>query len=239
MPAMIAMKPAMNETSKRPDWLQQVTFRLKTYWFVKMTGTMAAIAAFMTVYFLLMWYPQFPVTEVPWTPLDRFIAFRPWSVVPYVSLWPYISLVAALFVQRRELVSYLSAISLLSVAGFVIFFFWPTACVQPDLDWSRYPLVDFLKSAAPTANACPSMHVAFSVLTVLWLHRQLKQIGAPAALHWINVSWCLLILWSTLALKQHLALDLLAGVALGLVISVPHLYFLPSPEPDDPLPTTH
>jgi membrane-associated phospholipid phosphatase len=42
----------------------------------------------------------------------------------------------------------------------------------------------------------------------------------------LNGLWCLAIIYSTLATKQHVALDAAAGAVLGLVVAVPHLYLL-------------
>src|SRR5699024_9701900 len=122
--------------------------------------------------------PQFPVTAVAWTPLDHWIGFNAWAIVPYASLWFYISLVPA-FLLLREAAAYISTVLLISLIGFTIFLFWPTTVVQPDIDWALYPSVAFLKNVGEPANACPSMHVAFSVLTALWLHRLLKRVACP------------------------------------------------------------
>jgi membrane-associated phospholipid phosphatase len=221
------MKPAQREAWGQPGWLPQAAARLKSYWLLKMVGTTVAITAFMVVYFTLLQHPQFAVTAVPWTPLDRWIEFHAWGIGPYVSLWVYVSLVPALLVLRQEAPAYLSAVLLLSLIGFTIFLFWPTTVIQPDINWRLYPSVGFLKDAAPSGNACPSMHVAFSVLSALWLHRLLQRMGSPAFVRWINAGWCLLILWSTLALKQHLVLDVASGTALGMGVALPHLYLWP------------
>lgn len=217
----------MNGLEPGSGWRQQAWTRIKTYWLLKAIGTTACITAFMAVYFLLLRHPLFPVTVMPLTFLDRIIGFQPWAIVPYAGLWMYISLTPMLIVTRRELAPYLSAVTLLSLAGFAIFLFWPTAVPRPDINWTHYPSVAFLKSVDAAGNACPSLHVAFAVLTALWLERQLRQIGAPAALLLLNVGCCLLIAWSTLATKQHVALDLEAGAVLGAAVAVLHLHVLP------------
>ncbi|MGH8278848.1 MAG: phosphatase PAP2 family protein [Gammaproteobacteria bacterium] len=217
----------MTEPGVNTGWMQQAAMRCKRYWLFKMPGTMVGMALFFVVYFWLLRHPQFPVTIMPLTGLDRLIGFQPWSIGLYASLWIYISLVPMLLEPRRELAPYLSAVTVLSLAGFVIFFFWPTAVPRPDIDWARYPSVAFLKSVDASGNACPSLHVAFSVLTCVWLHRWLRQVRAPAFLGFINLAWCLAIIYSTLATKQHVALDVAAGAALGSAVAVPHLYLRP------------
>lgn len=183
------------------------------------------MSLFFVGYFWLLRHPMFPVTIVPLTALDRWIGFQPWAIALYASLWLYISLVPMLLRSGRELLPYLSAVTLLTCVGFVIFFFWPTAVPRPDIDWARYPSVAFLKSVDASGNACPSLHVAFSALTCIWLERWLRRAAAPPALRAVNLLWCLAIAYSTLATKQHVVLDAAAGGALGLAIAAPHLYF--------------
>lgn len=201
--------------------------RFRSNWPLKSVGTVLGVAAFMCVYFFLLRHAIYPVTTMPLTSIDRMIGFQPWSLVPYATLWIYISLVPALLYLRREMAPYLSAVALLSLIGFTIFLFWPTAVPKPDVDWTRYPSIEFLKSVDTTGNACPSLHVAFAVLTALWMNRLLRQMGAPVLMRVLNVGWCILIAYSTLATKQHVMLDLEAGAVLGFAVSVPHLYFLP------------
>jgi membrane-associated phospholipid phosphatase len=230
----------MAEPEQHADWWQQAVIRFKTHWLLKMLGTTASITGFMCVYFWLLRHPAYPVTIMSLTSVDRMIGFQSWSLIPYATLWLYISLVPALLkLQWREMAPYLSAVTLLSLIGFTIFFFWPTAVPKPDVDWTHYPSIAFLKSVDTSGNACPSLHVAFAVLTALWLHRLLRQMGAPVTLHVLNVCWCVVIAWSTLATKQHVMLDLEAGAILGLAIAALHLHAFPgfrslqhAPEPD-------
>jgi len=206
---------------------QQLLGRYKSQWFLKVLGTTAYMTAFMVAYFYLVHHPAFAVVTVPATALDRLIGFEPWSLLPYASLWLYVSLVPMFLFGWRELLPYLGAITLLSLLGLGIFFFWPTAVPDPDVDWTRYPSVAFLKSVDAAGNACPSLHVAFAVLTALWMRQLLSRMGAPRALQAVNLLWCLTILYSTLAIKQHVALDLYAGALLGAAIALPYLHFFP------------
>ena len=217
----------MTELERTGDWWSAAVTRFKTHWFIKSLGTTGGIAGFMWVYFWLLRHPLFPVTVMPLTWVDRLIGFQSWSLIPYASLWVYISLVPGLLNLRREMAPYLSAVSLLSLAGFAIFLFWPTAVPPPDVDWARYPSIEFLKTVDTSGNACPSLHVAFAVLTALWLHRILKELRAPWPPRLLNVCWCALIAWSTLATKQHVMVDLETGAILGWMVAALHLYVLP------------
>ena len=104
---------------------------------------------------------------------------------------------------------------LLALVGLLIFFFWPTAVPAMDVDWSRYPAFAFLKTVDASGNACPSLHAAFAVFTAIWLQRIFRQANAGLLPGLLNGLWCLAILYSTLATRQHVLIDAMSGAALG------------------------
>jgi membrane-associated phospholipid phosphatase len=211
-----------------PDvgWFHQVGARLLTWWPAKMIGTTFGMTAFFVVYFWLLRHPAYPVTIMPLTAVDRLIGFWPEALPLYLSLWFYVSLAPALLTDHCELVSYGLAALALSVIGLGLFFFWPTAVPLPEVDWSRHPSFAFLKSADASGNACPSLHVAFAVFTGVWFGRLLRQMSAGGFLRALNWLWCLGILYSTIAIRQHVALDVLAGAVLGATVAAVHLRLL-------------
>ena len=187
-------------------------------WWLKTLGISAYITGFMFVYFTLLRHPLLPVTSMPLTALDRSIGFAPWSLILYATLWVYISLVPGMLWSWNEMREYLLQVTLLSLLGFTIFLAWPTAVPASLIDWSSHPAVAFLKSVDAAGNACPSLHVAFAVLSAVWLQRLLASLRMPVYMQFCNWLWCLGILYSTLATKQHVALDLYAGVVMGLAV---------------------
>ena len=218
------MKPP--ELRPEAGLLHQVASRVRTWWPAKMLGTTLGMTVFFVVYFWVMDHPFFAITGMPLTAVDRWIGFQPAALPLYLSLWFYVSLAPALLVDRRELISYGLAWVALSAIGLGIFFFWPTAVVPPDIDWSRYPAFEFLKAADVAGNACPSLHVAFAVFTAVWFTRLLRQMDAGNLLRSLNWLWCLGILYSTVAIRQHVVLDVLAGAVLGAVVAAAHLRWL-------------
>jgi membrane-associated phospholipid phosphatase len=68
--------------------------------------------------------------------------------------------------------------------------------------------------------------VAFAVFTAVWLRRILRQMGAGRVVRALNWLWCLGILYSTVAIRQHVALDVLTGTVLGATVAVVHLRLL-------------
>ena len=201
-------------------WYEQVRARLVTQWLVKMLGTMFGIAAFFGVYFWLLRHPFFPVKVMPLTAIDRLVVFQPAALPLYLSLWVYVSLAPALLLDRREFAAYGGGAVALSLIGLGVFVFWPTAVPRPEVDWSLHPTFAFLKSADAAGNACPSLHAAFAVFTAIWFGRLLREMGVGRLVRACNWLWCLGILYSTVAIRQHVSLDALAGAALGAAVGL-------------------
>lgn len=216
----------MDSPPKRPrpaGWLHQILPRILTWWPAKMIGTSLGMTGFFVVYFWVLNHPQFPVTTMPLTMIDRLIGFRPETLPLYLSLWLYVSLAPALLINRRELVSYGLAWIALSVSGLGLFLLWPTIVPPPEVDRSLHPSYAFLQSVDASGNACPSLHVAFAVFSAIWFERLLRQLGAGRWARVINWLWCLGILYSTVATRQHVSLDVLAGAGLGALVAGVHL----------------
>jgi hypothetical protein len=206
-----------------PGWIRNAGRRTLVWWPVKMIGTAAGMAAFFMAYFWLLQHPQFAVTIMPLTVVDHWIAFEPLALPLYFSLWFQVSLVPALMMDRRELISCGLAWLALSIVGLAIFLFWPTAVPVPDIDWSQHPSMAFLKSADAAGNACPSLHVAFAVFSMFCLNRLVQDLGAGRSAAILNGVWGFGILYSTLATRQHVVVDVLAGAALGALVAAAHL----------------
>jgi membrane-associated phospholipid phosphatase len=188
-----------------------------------MLATTLGITAFFVAYFWVLHHPQSPLTTMPLTALDRALDFRPEALPLYLSLWLYVSLAPALLKSGRELSAYGLATLALSVVGLCIFILWPTTIPASDIDWAKHPSVAFLKSVDVASNACPSLHVAFAVFTALWLERLLLEMRTGVGLRVLNLLWCLGILYSTIAIRQHVVLDVVAGALLGGLVAALHM----------------
>jgi peptidoglycan/xylan/chitin deacetylase (PgdA/CDA1 family) len=196
-------------------WPGQLRSRFAAHWPLKAWLIPLFMTGFFAGYFHLLRHPLFPVTIIPLTALDRLITFRPAAVWIYASLWFYALLGAALLRGRREFFVYGAAVVTLTGVGFGTFLFWPNATPPPHADWALYPSFRFLETVDAAGNACPSLHVAFAVFTAVWFERLLRPGGASVVVRALNGAWCLAIVYSTLATKQHVTIDALAGAALG------------------------
>jgi membrane-associated phospholipid phosphatase len=196
-------------------WTLELGTRAKNLVVLKTIVTMSGIAAFFYAYFWVMRHPLSAVTVMPVTRIDDLVSFSPQSFLLYISLWVYVSLGSTLAKDARELASWCAGSFAMIVVGLGIFLVLPTKIPDPAIDWSRYPSLQFLKTIDVSGNACPSLHAAFAVFTAVVLHRQLTAIRAPRALLVCNVLWCLGIAYSTIATRQHVALDVIAGALLA------------------------
>ena len=205
----------MIESSRDPAWHHQAATAFRKYMVLKSIGTTVFISVFFVAYFHVLNHPATPPTVMPAIWLDHLVSFQPWALPVYLSLWFYVSLVPALFGTRPELYRYGAAMGLMCGVGLSIFYFWPTGAPVPDIDWTRHPDMRFLKSIDASGNACPSLHVAAAFFSGVWLNHLLRRFGGPLWIRMFNGTWCIGIIYSTLAIRQHVAVDAGAGLLLG------------------------
>lgn len=181
---------------------------------------MGFIALFFSAYFYLMQHHFFAITQIPIVFLDTLVPFDDRFLILYLSLWGYVSLPAALLRSRKELLVYGGYSFVLCAIGIAIYIFFPTSIAQDPSQWAGSVEITRLKSTDMNANAFPSMHVASAVFAYLWLNKQFSQMNAPAAAYTISAVWCIGIVYSTMAIRQHLFIDVIGGVALGSLIAI-------------------
>lgn len=201
--------------SAMSPWARPLYAGLASHVLLKTTAACLIAGGFFLGYFLLLKFPLYAVTLMPVTAPDRWIALRPGALWLYVSLWPFVALAPGLLSDRRELLDYYKAMVALSLAGMTVFLLWPTASPRPPIDWQLYPPLGPIIAADDAGNALPSLHAAFAVYTGLWIEWLLRRAAAPAWLRGFNAAWALGILYSTIATRQHVAVDIEAGSALG------------------------
>ena len=207
----------MSEDNQQTPWYRQAAAAVSRHIVLKSIGTPLFIGLFFGAYFYLLKQPAYPTTVMPITLLDRLIGFQPLALPLYLSLWVYVSLPPAILATRRELYGYGLAMAGTCLAALLVFYFWPTAVPAADIDWAQYPDVALLKSMDASGNAFPSLHVATAVFSGIWLHHLLRRFGAPPWILMLNWVWCIGIVYSALATRQHVAVDVLAGLVLGVL----------------------
>jgi membrane-associated phospholipid phosphatase len=213
----------MSEGAVPLSWQRQLAGRLRRFTLLKIVGTTAFISLFFVGYFQVLRNAAYPVSTMPVTALDQLIGFQPAALPAYLSLWFYVGIPPALLHGLRELLAYGCWIAALCLAGLGIFYLWPTAVPALAVDTALHPGFRLLQGVDAAGNACPSMHVATATFSALWLDRLLREVGAGHGSRALNGAWFALIAYSTLAVKQHVAIDVLAGLLLGAAFAWPSL----------------
>lgn len=169
-------------------------------------------------YFTLQHVEIAPTRQVPALWLDDAVAFEPAWVIAYLSIALLVPLGPGLATRRDELVRYAWGLALLCVVSFVAFALFPVDGPRPPLP-ARNGIYDLLVSVDRPANSMPSLHAGLVVYSLLFLDRVLRDLPAVErrALRAVGVVWGGLILFATLATKQHWAIDLLPAALLAWV----------------------
>ncbi|MDD2828032.1 MAG: phosphatase PAP2 family protein [Sulfuricurvum sp.] len=194
---------------------KNLLYRLWVWWCLKAVGSMSFITLFFVLYFYLLTHHYFYVTVIPATVMDEWISFNGSWLYFYLSLWVYVSLPPALTKSKKELLQYGVYAAILSLIGIFFYIFFPTTIQQNSADWGGSADMIWLKSMDMGGNAFPSMHVASAFFSFIWLNYQLKQMRGGKILYALSFLWCCAIIYSTLAVKQHLFIDVIGGLILG------------------------
>ncbi len=214
--------------SPRPQtWTADMWLRIRRHFLLKAVGTTVFTWLFFIAYFHLLRNPVYPVVVMPLTALDSLIAFQPYALGAYLSLWVYVGVAPGLQLTFRELVVYGLWIGALCLTGLGFFYFLPTRIPPLTVDVSGFPGFAMLQGVDAAGNACPSMHVAVAIFTAIWIEHLLRQARTPLFLRVLNWVWFAAIAYSTLAVKQHVVLDAVAGALLGTAFALPSLRWRP------------
>ena len=194
---------------------------------LKFLGICAFMWIFFAAYFYVLRHPLYPVTVMPLTALDRLIPFTASALPVYVSLWLYVGFAPGLLPTLRQAAVYGLWAAGLCGLGLALFYLYPTAVPPPvpAIDTAAHIGFALLQGVDASGNACPSLHVASAVFTGAWVARLLKDCHAPLVLQTFNAVWMLAIVWSTLATRQHVALDAAAGALLGAAFAAASLWW--------------
>jgi membrane-associated phospholipid phosphatase len=203
----------------QPPWTRRLAQRFVSLWLLKAVGTSAFMVLFFHAYFWVLSNPSRAPWVVPLLPPDHWVPFEPLALYAYGWLWVYVSVAPGLIGRWLALARYGIWAALMCALCLLIFWLWPTQTPSFAIDWSVHPQLAFLKGIDAAANACPSLHVAAALHAACWMHRQLRELGTPDWTRWLSWLQCVAIVWSTMAIRQHVFIDVIAGAAVGLLFA--------------------
>ena len=177
---------------------------------------------FLTVPYLLTQRIELrPAVTVPATKIDHAVPFRPGWALVYVLFYPLVVLGGVFQTRAAALMRFAIALLLAASVAYVIFLAFPTTVPRPArAAGEEYAIYNLLVRIDRPRNALPSLHAALALITGLGLEQSLRSPPVPHVLiRMLMRVWMwsaiVLILYSTIATRQHVLLDLIAGLGLG------------------------
>lgn len=156
--------------------------------------------------------------------LDDIIPLVPIFVIPYVSLEPLAYLTLAIFLLFNTRIYKSACLSLISalLVSYLFYIFLQTEMIRPALVGTDV-LTQAIRQVYATDNpynAFPSLHTSLStILAIHWLKAE-RRIGIVFAI------WTVLIVASTVFVKQHYIADIASGLLLAFSVSWLYLKLL-------------
>ena len=196
-------------------------------------GREAWLLIYVPIYLALFYLVEHVITDNYWVsycPLDDKIPFVRQFVFIYVLWYPLMAGMALWLLRRdrRAFLRYGWSVAAGLTLSIAIFFIWPSGqnlrpAALPENDLASV-LLRAIYAADTNTNVLPSMHVVGTLAAV-------RAAFEPKCFdkklpRWAVAALGLMINASTVLVKQHSLLDLLAGLALYLLI-YPFIYVLP------------
>lgn len=157
--------------------------------------------------------------HIMYSPIDSMIPFNEWFLIPYLFWFLYIvlSLAYTLFYDVDTFKRLMYFIMITYSAALICYFFYPTVQFLRPTSFERQNiLTEFMRwfySYDTNTNVCPSVHVIGSIASTLgFVYAKGVSKTVKVGCHIMNVLICL----STVFLKQHSVIDIVAALPICL-----------------------
>ncbi|CAN5618355.1 hypothetical protein BH09VER1_BH09VER1_22580 [soil metagenome] len=188
---------------------------LLVHWRLKLLLSLAFNAFFWSGYELLGRYAFFPLQAVLLTWFDRIIPFQPafWGWI-YLSQFSFTNLLPWFLTTRDEVIRCTTGLAVMTLISFAIFLVFPIPPpIRPSGSGGHLSMA-IIAAYDGSFTCLPSLHAAFLCYMAALAWRLFAKL--MPLLGWaLCALWATGILYATLATRQHYALDLVAGVAVG------------------------
>jgi membrane-associated phospholipid phosphatase len=200
----------MNKTRTPTSITQRVRSELR----LKLALLIGLNLVVWTPYITLQRIHFFPPTEMPITFVDRAIPFSPNAVWFYLSIYLLLPIGPFLLVDRAKIFAYSRGVLGLSFIATLFFIFCPATCARPIGPTSNH-LYQALVAIDNPYHAFPSLHAAFAIYSSLCALDVVRSLFGNPKIEIVIWTWAALILYATIATRQHVLIDLIGGSILG------------------------
>jgi membrane-associated phospholipid phosphatase len=179
----------------------------------RVTLPMVVLVSLVPFYIFIATLTPGRTMHAPALPLDQLIPLRPTWALVYGTAYLFLILLPVFVVCREEHIRRtVRAYLLVWLTAYACFLLYPTVAPRPEhVAGEGFGVwgLRFLYDADPPYNCFPSLHVAHSFVSALACTRLHRGLGAVA------IICAFLVGLSTLFIKQHYVLDVLAGMLLA------------------------
>lgn len=197
---------------------------MDTKWKIsKRQWLMLAYLPFHLLWFMFLEKIDFSDYTVMHCFLDDIIPFCEWFVIPYISWFVYM-VIAGVYFLRYDAKAFENFCLSLFIGFFIsmiIVSTWHTGQeLRPqNLEVTNFPTWVLSLIYGFDTNTCvfPSMHIVGCVATAVNISAS-STLKKKTWLQIFNWVWCVLIMLATMFIKQHSALDVIAGIALEVIV---------------------
>jgi membrane-associated phospholipid phosphatase len=180
------------------------------------------ILLFVILYMLPNHFPLFDSHTLPLLGFEKDLPIMPWTVWFYTSDYLYVALVFTLLSEKENMNRIFKGEMIILFISMIIFFLFPTIYPRPEVNYDSAGITGrFLKlvhTLDSPMNSCPSVHVAITFMGGFGFLREKKYLFPFFML------WAVLISISTITLKQHYLIDVVAGFFFALIVYVGGFY---------------
>ncbi len=185
------------------------------HWRLKLLVTAAFNLFFWVGYEVLGRHAFFPLRAISLTWLDQAIPYQPqlWGWI-YLSQFSFTSLLPWFLRIRSDVLRCTAGLAIMCSLSFAVFFLFPVPPPIRSISAGE-PFSMAIIAAYDGSYTCfPSLHAAFLCYMAALAWRLFQKSMPPFG--WLLCAlWGLGILYATIATRQHYALDLAAGAAVG------------------------
>lgn len=154
--------------------------------------------------------------------IDNKIPFISQFIFAYISWYVMLFLVPYIFYKTnpKSFNKYYITTFLCITIGLFIYFFYPTTMYRANIEFksiSEYLVNIIYKMDTPVLNCFPSMHC---VISFIFIYVSLTEKNLNIKYKVLLTIWSLLVIVSTLLVKQHVLVDVISAFILSLIVFV-------------------